>query len=286
MRNFLLVTNSRKKEVVEYAETIKHQFEEHGLKCTGNILTEEREDLGYMYTNPDLVPPETEGIIALGGDGALIRAAKDLIALKLPMIGINFGTLGYLTEIEAGDLEKVIPKLKSDDYTIEKRILLRGEILREGKVLKTNIAFNDVVLNRTPPIGVLKYDIKINGHFLTNYSADGVIISTPTGSTGYNLAAGGPIVQPTADTILLTPLCAHTLNSRSIIFSADTIIEIEAKGFKYENQQKMQVQYDGDATGMMLEPGDVIKVRKSGLITKIMKLNDMSFVEQLGKKMR
>ena len=285
MRNFLLVTNSRKDDGVVYAEKIKELLEGNGMHCTGNIFPEEREDLGYMYTDPSLVPPETEGIITLGGDGTLIRAAKDLIALKLPIIGINFGTLGYLTEIEAKEFDKAMVKLKSDDYTIEKRMLLRGEILRGEQVLKSNIAFNDIVLNRTPPIGVLKYDININGQFLNDYSADGVIISTPTGSTGYNLAAGGPVVQPTAETILLTPLCAHCFNSRSIVFSADVVIEVRANGFKYENQQKMLVQFDGDV-GILLEPGDLIKVRKSGLVSKIIKLNDMSFVEQLGKKMR
>lgn len=285
MKNFLIVVNSKNKNGLKYAKKLETILKENGCNCVGCILTEEKEDLKYMYTDPSLVPKNTEAVIVLGGDGTIIHAAKDLLDLKLPMFGINFGTLGYLAEIEMRDLPKALKKLKNDDYVIEDRMLLKGEILRNGKVIKKDISLNDIVLNRNPATGLLKYDVTIDGVFLNSYAADGLIISTPTGSTGYSLSAGGPVVHPIAEIILITPLCAHTLNSRTLVFSAKVEIGVTAKGPHREKQQTMVVSYDGDGD-YVLEPGDVIRIKKSRLSAKIIKMRESSFVEHLGKKMR
>jgi len=285
MKNFLIVTNAKNQKGIRYAKKLKTILEENGCTCMGNIITEMREDLRYMYTDPELVPKGTEAVIVLGGVGTIIHAAKDLLRLKLPLFGINFGTLGYLAEVEVKDFAETLKRLKKDKCVIENRMLLSGEIVRNGKVIRKDLAFNDIVLNRTPAAGLMEYDIMIDGGFLNEYSADGLIISTPTGSTGYNLSAGGPVVQPVAEIILLTPLCAHTLNSRSLVFSAKVTIEITAKGFHREKQQRMVVTFDGDGD-YILEPGDIIRIRKSRLSAKIIKTSDKSFVEHLGKKMR
>ena len=134
-------------------------------------------------------------------------------------------------------------------------------------------------------MNVIRFRILVDGAFLTTYSADGIILSTPTGSTGYNLSAGGPVVYPSAEIILATPICAHTLNSRTIVFSADAEIEVVVKGRSSERNQQKIVSFDGQSE-IVLENEDVIRVRKSDKITKILRLDDISFVEHLGKKMR
>ena len=154
----------------------------------------------------------------------------------------------------------------------------------DGEVI-CDIALNDIVINRSQTMSIIDFEVVVNGMFLNRYSADGIIISTPTGSTGYNLSAGGPIVYPTADIILATPICAHTLNSRSIAFSADTQIDVVVKGRFSERSQQKIVSFDG-ASEILLEDEDVIRSQKSGKSAKILRLNDIGFVEHLGKKMR
>ena len=285
MKNFLLITNQSKKEAVKYSKKIEKIIEEAGCKCLGNLITEKQAGKGYAFTNPDFVPKETECIIVLGGDGTFIHAAKDLLKLKLPLLGVNYGTLGYLAEVEINNFKKAIEKLKKDDFVIEDRMLLSGEITRDGKVIKKDIALNDVVFNRMPPTGVMKYEIKIDGVKLNEYAADGIIVSTPTGSTGYNLSAGGPLVQPEAEIILITPMCPHTLNSRSIVFSAKSVVEIKGTISHNDDKQQIFVSFDGDGN-YMLDKGDVIKVKKSRLLVKMIRISDSSFVETVGKKMR
>ncbi len=285
MKNFLLVTNSVKDADSSYSERIKTSLEALGGKCCGNLFTRPDENGNYIYASPESVPEETEFIIVLGGDGTFIHVAKDLIDCNLPIIGVNLGTLGYLTEIDVNDLERDFFKILSGDCHIEKRMLLDGEIIRNGEVISRDIALNDIVLNRSQTMGIIDFEVHVNGTFLNRYSADGIIVSTPTGSTGYNLSAGGPIVYPTADIILATPICAHTLNSRSIAFSADAQIDIIVKGrFSERNQQKI-VTFDG-ASEIILENEDIIRSRMSEKSAKILRLSDLSFVEHLGKKMR
>lgn len=255
------------------------------MHCSGNMYSKEIVDQGYLYADPAQVPADTELIIVIGGDGTFIHTAKDLIDLQVPIIGINMGNLGYLTEIDANHYENDLEQLAEGNYHVEDRMLIDGEILRDGQVINRDIALNDVVLNRSQTLGIIDYEVRVNQKFLNRYSADGIILSTPTGSTGYNLSAGGPVVYPSAEIILATPICAHTLNSRTIVFSADAEIEVVVKGRSSERNQQKIVSFDGQSE-IVLENEDVIRVRKSDKITKILRLDDISFVEHLGKKMR
>lgn len=285
MKYFYMVTNTIKDPNREYSATICSFLETHGMRCTGNMYSLETSDQGYLYADPAQVPEETELIIVIGGDGTFIHTAKDLIDLHIPIIGINMGNLGYLTEIDANHYEKDLIQLAEGNYHIEDRMLIDGEILRDGKVINRNIALNDVVLGRSQSLGIIDYEVRVDERFLNRYSADGIILSTPTGSTGYNLSVGGPVVYPSAEIILATPIAAHTLNSRTIVFSADVVIEVVVKGRSSERNQKKIVSFDGQAE-IELENEDVIRVQKSDKITKILRLDDISFVEHLGKKMR
>ncbi|MBR3245278.1 MAG: NAD(+)/NADH kinase [Parasporobacterium sp.] len=285
MKNYLLVTNSVKDPDSYYSNQIMSALDKLGANCTGNILTGQDDQGNYLYASPDQIPDKTEFIIVLGGDGTFIHVAKDLIDLDLPLIGVNLGNLGYLTEIDVNNVEADFAKVISGDCHVERRMLLDGCILREGEMIKRDIALNDIVINRSQTMGIIDFEVHVNNTFLNRYSADGIIVSTPTGSTGYNLSAGGPIVHPTADIILATPICAHTLNSRSVVFSAEAMIDIIVKGRFSEREQQKVVSFDGSSE-IVLENEDVIRSRRSKKSAKILRLNDISFIEHLGKKMR
>lgn len=285
MRNFFVVTNSIKDPEMKYTNDIIAFLENHGGHCTGQIQTRMTPEGSYLYADPEKVPAVTEYIIILGGDGTFIHVAKDLIDIQRPIIGINLGNLGYLTEIDSNNFEKDLIHISEGEFHVEKRILLYGEIVRNGKVINSDIALNDIVLNRCQSMSIIDFEVNVNHKFLNRYSADGIIISTPTGSTGYNLSAGGPVVYPSAEIILATPICAHTLNSRSIAFSADAEIEIIVRERARDKNLNKMVSFDGESE-ILLQNDDVIRIRKSEKFTNILRLNDISFVEHLGKKMR
>lgn len=285
MKNFFVVTNSIKDPEMKYTNDIIKFLESHGGHCTGNIQTRITPEGSYIYADPEKVPAVTEYIIILGGDGTFIHVAKDLIDIQRPIIGINLGNLGYLTEIDSNNFEKDLVHISDGEYHIEKRMLLYGEIIRNGEVINSDIALNDIVLNRCQSMSIIDFEVNVNGKFLNRYSADGIIISTPTGSTGYNLSAGGPVVYPSAEIILATPVCAHTLNSRSIAFSADAEIEIIVRERDRDKNLNKMVSFDGESE-ILLQNDDIIKIKKSEKLTKILRINDISFVEHLGKKMR
>ncbi len=287
MQNFVLIANALKDNCKENADHIISILEKHGCTCNACIFAEDNRvtGAGYMYTDPHLVPEDTDAVLSLGGDGTFLHTSKDLIGLNLPVYGINFGTLGYLTEVDVAGFEQALQAIIAGEYVVEERMLLTYEIYKNGKCEHTGLALNDVVINRSLSTGIAQFDVRVNGHFLNHYSADGMIISTPTGSTGYNLSAGGPVVLPTAEIVLATPICAHTLNSRTVVLPADVILEIICTESSREKQQVSYATVDGEA-GIQLDEGDVVRTMRAMSTAKIIKTNKISFIENLGKKMR
>ena len=228
------------------------------------------------------IPGDTECIMVLGGDGTLIRAATKVESLGIPLIGVNLGTLGYLCELEETNVFEAIDRLMADNYTLEERIMLSAQI--DGSE-HTQLALNDVVIHWAGDLSMLQLGVYVNGNFLTTYHADGIIVATPTGSTGYNLSAGGPIVDPKSNMLLLTPINAHDLNGQSIVLSADDVVEIEMGSRRFQKDEKACVSFDGDTT-IHLKVGDRLKVAKGNSVIQICKLNNQSFLEILRKKMQ
>ena len=207
-----------------------------------------------------------------------------MLETRIRLIGINFGNLGFLAEVEKDSVETALDRLIMDQFTVEKRMLLNGSIIRDDKVVYENVALNDIVINRSSLMRVMQLKISVNHLRLSEYNADGIIIATPTGSTAYSMSAGGPIVKPTARLIVMTPICPHTLNTRSIILDAEDEIEISASSRrKYDNDIK-KVFFDGD-DNIVLEEGDRVVIRCSDLSAEIIRLKSRSFLEILGKKM-
>ncbi len=285
MNKFYIITNRSKDVSLETTHRIQKYLEECGKVC---ILSE---DGTYA-------PEDIDCVLVLGGDGTLIRAARELGSLDVPMLGINMGTLGYLAEVEVQNIESALKKLIDDvadteniKEHIEERMMLKGTVevfsdkhVPEGLILG-DTALNDIVISRRGALRVIRFNIYVNGALLNSYRADGVIISTPTGSTGYNLSAGGPIVEPTASMIVITPICSHALNTSSIVLSAEDEIVVEIAPGREGALEEAVVTYDGDRS-IEVYTGDKVFIQKAKETTKLLKLNKISFLETLRKKMK
>ncbi|MBQ8815216.1 MAG: NAD(+)/NADH kinase [Lachnospiraceae bacterium] len=236
----------------------------------------------YKYTNPAEIPAATQCVIVIGGDGTLIQATRDLVDLDLPFVGVNLGTLGYLAELEIQNIHESLDALIEDKYVVQERMMLSGTLIRDGNVLEENIALNEVVVGRGCALNVIRFRVSVNDRFLNSYAADGVIIGTPTGSTGYNLSAGGPILEPDSSMILLTPISPHSMINRSIVLADTAEVEIEMTRI---GAGGALLAFDGSGSVAELADGDRLKIRKSEKKTKILTLSRESFLEILRNKM-
>lgn len=283
MQHFFIITNPSKDPNLENTKKIASFLEQAGCTCKVQVRGE-ADGQGDAYTDAARIPSQTQCILVLGGDGTLIEAARDTALLEIPLLGINLGSLGFLAEVEKSGIEGALQQLLEDKFSLERRMMLSGGVYRDGACLQNLHALNDIVITRSGSMQIIHFHVYVNGQFLNEYNADGVILSTPTGSTGYNLSAGGPIVEPRAKLLVLTPICPHTLNTRSIVLSAEEEVVIEMAEGKKKLPLQAEVNFDG-GHGMALQTGDRILVRKSEKTTDIVKLNQVSFLETLHKKM-
>ncbi len=279
MKNFYIVVNEEKDGHKAVRQAIEEYLESRGGICRASSGKFHK---GSRYTAISDIPDGTECVITLGGDGTLIRAARDLAGRGLPIIGMNLGGLGYLTQISReGDIRELLDALLLNRYQVEERMMLKGRAYHRGELVTEDIALNDIVMTREGDLRILKFKIYVDGQFLYEYSADGMLVATPTGSTAYNLSAGGPIAQPDGKLLILTPVCPHTLTSRTIVLGPESRIRIEISA---ENQGKQNAVFDGD-TRVLLEPGDYIEVERAQTVTRVIKLDSRSFLDILKHKM-
>lgn len=272
MKHFLIYTNRHKDKDMATTDRIHAYLEERGQRVSVKLEESDWEET------------EADCMIVLGGDGTVLRAARETVKMNIPIIGVNLGTLGYMTEIEPTNLEESLERLIAGDYEKESRMMLNGKAyLGDGRT-EEGWALNDIVISRSGSLQIIRFNIYVNGQFLNDYSADGMIVTTPTGSTGYNLSAGGPLIEPGARLIMLTPICPHTLNQRSIILSPEDVIEIEIPGGNEEKIQTVEASFDGSHT-VPLSSGDRLRIVKSEKMTEFIQLNQVSFLEVLHKKM-
>lgn len=283
MKNFLLITNEYKDANLNVTNKVKDYIEAHGGTCTCFLST--LENAAYAAPKPEDILPEMECVMVFGGDGTLIRAASALVSSKLPLIGVNLGTLGYLCELEEKNIFLALDRLLEGNFEIEERMMLSGYGMKGGKRVAVQTALNDIVIHRSGALSVVNLIVYVNGEYLNTFSGDGIIISTPTGSTGYNMSAGGPIVDPKAEMILLTPINAHNFNSRSIVISSEDEVMVEIGERRSQKDEIVKVSFDGD-NAAKLEVGDRIYIHRAEDTTRICKLNRKSFLEILGKKMQ
>lgn len=283
MKHFLIITNLFKDKDLVLTNKIQKYIEQKGGTCRS--FTSMGDDAKHAAPEAGDIPSETECVLVLGGDGTLIRAASKLVSCGMAFIGINLGTLGYLCELEESNIFSAVDQLMDGHYVTEDRMMLSGYGIKQGEKTECKPALNDIVIHRTGALSVVNLIVSVNGEYLNTFHADGIILSTPTGSTGYNMSAGGPIVDPKAKMILITPINAHNLNSRSIVIGADDEVMIEIGQRRSQKDETVEVSFDGD-NAVGLEVGDKFIVRRAEATTKICKLSNMSFLEILRKKMQ
>lgn len=236
-------------------------------------LKEYGADLNKIYSDADF-------LIVLGGDGTLLRVARNAALHNTPILGINLGTLGFLTDVEKSEAKNSFEKIIAGDYTLEKRMMLHTNVLTQITAHETLLGLNDICITRGGFMTIVKLEIYINDEFVDVFSADGIIISTPTGSTAYNLSAGGPILVPSAEMMVITPICPHSMYSRSFVVSGDDNIKIKV-GQIDNNDVILSV--DGRMTNI-LKNNDIVSIRKSKYYTTIIKTNGLGFYKVLRQK--
>lgn len=274
MERFYIVTNDGKDRDGRVTDRIRHILEGAGKTC---LFSEKDEKKNIIR---ETVPGDADCAIVIGGDGSLIEVAR-ILKNEIPILGINMGTLGYLTEVDPARLDEALAQILQGDYCIEERMMLEGHF--QGK--EPDVALNDIVISRKGSLRVIHFDVYVNGACLNSYEADGMIISTPTGSTAYNLSAGGPVVEPTASLIVLTPICSHALNTSSIVLSAEDEVIVQIGQGRNGREEEVFATFDG-ADVVEMRTGDRVLVRRSEHVTKLMKLSKVSFLEIMRRKMK
>lgn len=240
----------------------------------GNAMSDMR---GYPG---QVIPPQVDMVVVLGGDGTLLSVARLVGDLRTPILGVNLGSLGFLTEITRAELFPVLEQVLNGNFRVSERMRLLAVIRRDGQEVARYRVLNDVVINKGALARILDMEAWIDDDYLTTFKADGLIVSTPTGSTGYNLAAGGPIIYPGNHCHVLSPICAHTLTNRPIVVSDEAMIRIEVKS------QDEDVVFTADGQeGMSLQCGDVVELRKSNHSTLLIKSPSKDYFQVLRTKL-
>lgn len=226
---------------------------------------------------------QCEGIIVLGGDGTLLSVALQASTFRLPIIGINGGHLGFLTEIDpADDLYPALDRILKNEYYLEKRMMLKVSVVREEQTVREFHCLNDCVVTKESFDGLINVDAFIDDKPSLSYNGDGLVVATPTGASGYSLSAGGPLVSPEMDAMILTPVSAHCLYSRSLVIDAARKISLVAA----MNENRVILCIDGKTSRMQLAEGDKVLIEKSQLRTDFIRFNDQSYFYVLNEKLR
>lgn len=275
-----IIVNREKEGAVQYARGVIQWLE----KKENRVLVTNW--LGNRIHRHDLVVDKSEIgeisdlVISLGGDGTLCRAARDFAPYEVPLLGINFGGLGFLTEIPISRYRQGLNKILADDYRTEKRLMLEANLIRNKKKIETCLALNDVVISKRGIPRIINLKTFVGGEFITTYSADGLVISTPTGSTAYSLSTGGPVVHPNLGVVILSPICAHTLAVRPLVIPETDEIDVivEPSSGKTLLTIDGQVVYD-------LKEEDIIRVKKASSQATLIRLKEKFFFRMLQTKL-
>lgn len=284
MKHFYLITNRPKDPDFTVTCSIADYLNAHGCRYTLSAEKKVPEEIVKGYTDPAQIPEDVDCVLVLGGDGTVIRAARDIVDRQIPILGINLGTLGYLTEVDRSSVFPALDCLLAGEYQIERRMMLQGKVLRNGEKIASDIALNDIVIGREGPMRVISLHNYVNDAYLNSYRADGIILATPTGSTGYSLSAGGPLISPGAALFLMTPLAAHTLNTRSIVLPPENVITVQIGEGRDGRTEHAVACFDGGIS-VQMQTGDRIEISRADKDTRIVKLHHDSFLEILRRKL-
>jgi len=276
-----IIANKSKPEARIVTRELLYLLEEKGAE----VVIEH--SLATIVGRADLACPledihlRSDLICVLGGDGTLLGIARQFASHSVPILGINLGTLGFLSEAEPEDLQIAVDNLLSGRYIIENRSMLEAKLVRNGELLATYTAMNDIGIAKGSFCRIIQCAVYLDDDYVATFSGDGVIISSPTGSTAYSLSAGGPIVAPNVHMLLLTPVAPHSLTARPMVFSADQVIRVEVDAV----HQDIGLSIDGQF-GYRLEGGDEIYISKSSYSTPLIKWKKGNFFELIRTKLQ
>lgn len=281
MKKIGFIVNLKKKSATLIAKQIIEWLEKHKIEVFLDSDVAKRLFLPHLGIKSSLMLDIVDCILVLGGDGTLLNTARCVAKKELPLLGINLGHLGFLTELEVDKLYLGLNELISGHFYIEERLMLEANTTRDGKCIGNFHALNDIVITKGAFARMIEMKTYIDNEFLDNYPADGLIISSPTGSTAYSLSAGGPIVSPNLDVIIITPICPHTLYARPVVVSPYQKVKVVLTS----DSGEVMLTVDGQ-DGFELKEGDEVIVKKSKLKTKLIKLRNRSFYDILREKLK
>lgn len=226
------------------------------------------------------VPSKADLIIVLGGDGTLLSVARLTHPFDVPILAVNLGSLGFLTEVTLPDMYNTLEQVLKGESEIERRMLLNASLKRDGQIIRNDFALNDVAINKNAA-SIVNLEVHVNGQYMTSYRADGLIIATPTGSTAYSLSAGGPIIHPSMNALALSPICPFTLTNRPIVIPSQSTLQVQ---LTTETEEDVQVALDGQ-TGYPMSRGDVLEVKQGPTPVSLIQTKGKNYYQILRQKL-
>jgi len=269
----------RREEALKIVKELDEWAEQRGLEVVIDEETASRVNLKKGQARSK-IPSLVDMILVLGGDGTFLSVARLIGELPIPILGVNLGGLGFLTEVTLEELYPLLDQILDGNYAVDEREMLTAHVHRYGERIAEYSVLNDVVINKGALARIIDLDTYVDDRYLTTFKADGLILSTPTGSTAYSMAAGGPIIYPSLRCIIITPICPHTLTNRPLVLSDEVTVRI-----KLRSQEDVFITLDGQM-GFALRIDDMVEVRKAKTHIKLIKPSNKDYFEILRKKLK
>ncbi|MGH9564456.1 MAG: NAD(+)/NADH kinase [Candidatus Angelobacter sp.] len=281
MKRASIISKQGKPELQTVVREAASWLDAHGYSITADAVTREFWPKAEPAEREDLVEKKPDFVIVLGGDGTLLSTARNVARAGIPILGVNLGSLGFLTEIRHDEVAKALAAVDAGQCQIGLRAMLRCQVCRGQRCLDEYDAVNEIVMNQSAVARITDFELRINGDFVSDYKADGLIVATPTGSTAYSLSAGGPILSPDVSAFVITPVASHALTNRPLVVPDAALIEIKVT----VSREQAYLTIDGQQ-GVPLDEGDVVRCRKSTYQVKLFKLAERSFFDVLRTKLK
>jgi len=281
MKRASIIAKHGKPDLGRIAREVTQWLLSHGYSVTGDSVIREFCSECELAERESLVEARPNFVVVLGGDGTLLSVARNVAAAGIPILGVNLGSLGFLTETKQEELAQALTDVDSGRCELSLRSLVHCQVSRGGKCVASYDALNDIVVNQQAVARITEFEVRVNDVFVSNYKADGLIVSTPTGSTAYSLAAGGPILAPDVPGFVITPVASHALTNRPLVVQDTAVIEIRIA----VTREHAYLTIDGQL-GLPLEEGDVVQCKRSEFQVRLFKLPERTFFQVLRAKLK
>jgi NAD+ kinase len=281
IRRIGITSKPKKAEIRKIVPPLMQWLREREIEVFIDRETAATLELSEKCSTRNEIPGQVDMIVVLGGDGTLLATARALNRRPVPLLAVNLGGLGFLTVITEEELYPTLEKVLSGDFRTDQRVQIEAEVVRSDEVISSFLALNDVVLNKGAIARILDFDVWVNGKFVSTYKSDGLIVCTPTGSTAYSLAAGGPIVVPSVEAFIMTPICAHTLSNRPIVLPDSAEVEVAVKS----HRESVYLTVDGQV-GIAVRSEDMVRIKKAGSCVELVQPEHKNYFEILRQKLK